>query len=138
MSKYPSTVTYITDTATDTHLILDGFQETTRKWFDARIPGDRIKYLRDTLIVAASWRTGGDCELLASNGFSVKMLRVRYDSSNASVFSEDVPEDGPLYGAFSEVDDLCEAHGITTGYNGIYSILTVLDDLGIDIQKFID
>ena len=132
------TVTYITDVATDTHLILDGNTETTRKWFEAVLPGNKIKDLREALIVAANWRTGGDCELLDSNGFAVKMIRVRYDSSNASVFSEDIPEDGPLYGAFSEVDDLCEAHGITTGYSGIYSILTVMDDLGIDIQKFID
>lgn len=113
------TVTYITDLASDTHLILDGNPETTRKWFETVLPGNKIKDLREALIVAANCRTGGDCELLASNGFAVKMIRVRYDSSNASVFSEDVPEDGPLYGAFSEVDDLCEAHGITTGYRGI-------------------
>ena len=132
------TVTYITDVASDTHLILDGIPETTRKWFETVLPGNKIKGLREILIVAANWRTGGDCELLASNGFPAKTIRLLYDSSNASIFSEDVPEDGPLYGAFSEVDDMCEAHGITTGYSGIYSILSVMDDLGIDIQKFID
>nr|DAX49917.1 MAG TPA: Tryptophanase operon leader peptide [Caudoviricetes sp.] len=132
------TITYITDVASDTHLILDGNPSVTSKWFNAMLPGDKVSDLRETLIQAAIWLTIKDQELLASNGFPAKTIRVLYDSSNASVFSEDVPEDGPLYGAFSEVDDMCEAHGITTGYSGIYSILSVMDDLGIDIQKFID
>lgn len=132
------TVTYITDVATDTHLMLDDIPETSRKWFRAIFPGDKVANLREALIQASLRLTGEDRELLTSNGFAVKTIRVLYSENNASVFSEDVPEDGPLYGAFSEVDNLCEVYGITTGYHGIYSILSVMDDLGIDIQKFID
>lgn len=132
------TVTYITDVATDTHLMLDYIPETSRKWFRAIFPGDEVANLREAFIQASLRLTGEDRELLASNGFAVKTIRVLYSENNASVFSEDIPEDGPLYGAFSEVDNLCGVYGITTGYSGIYSILSVMDDLGIDIQKFID
>ena len=61
----------ITDTYAETSINITADAEELRAWFEASLPGDEIKDLREALIEAAGRMTGEDRELLASSGYEI-------------------------------------------------------------------
>lgn len=137
-----STVTYITDTNTDRfarYLILDGYRETVEEWFEESLPGDEIEELREALIDAAVRMSGEDRELLASNGFKITEIPLAYtEADEARVFGEYNVFDGGRDGIYNAIAAECESQALTDGYADIWETLTVLEEIGGDVAKFLD
>lgn len=137
-----NTVSYITDTNTDrfgNHLIIDGERETVESWFEDTLPGDEIEELREALIEAAVRMSGEDREMLACNGFKITELPLAYtEADDARVFGEYNFADGSRDGILNAISAECESQGLTEGYASTWETLTVLEDLGGDVEKFLD
>lgn len=136
-----STVTYIAD-STDVHaryLIIDGQRETAEDWFEKSLPGDEVEELRDALIDAAVRMSGEDRSLLDANGFTVTDLPLAYtEADDARVFGEGNIFDGGRDGIYNAIDAECEAWGLTDGYSSIWETLTVLEEIGGNVERFLD
>jgi hypothetical protein len=134
-----STVTYITDTNTDRYLIVDRQRETAEEWFETSLPGDEVEELREALIEASTRMSGEDRELLASNGFTTTELPLSYtEADDARVFGEYNVFDWGRDGILNAISAECESQGLTEGYASTWATLTVLEDLGGNVEKFLD
>lgn len=137
-----STVSYITDTNADRfarYLIVDGERETAEEWFEKSLPGDEIEDLREALIEAAVRMSGEDRELLASNGFKIVEIPLAYtEADEARVFGEYNVFDGGRDGIYNAIAAECEAWGLTDGYASVWETLTVLEEIGGDVERFLD
>lgn len=137
-----STVTYITDTNTDPrtrYLIIDGERETAEEWFEKILPGDEIEELREALIDATVRMSGEDRALLASNGFKITELPLAYtEADDARVFGEYNFADGSRDGILNAIAAECESQALTDGYASTWETLTVLEEIGGDVEKFLD
>ena len=134
-----NTVTYITDTNTDCYLIADRQRETATAWFETSLPGDEVSELREALIEAAVRLTGEDRELLASNGYTVTELPLAYtEDDDARVFGEHNVFDGGRDGIYNALAAECQSQGLTDGYVSVWETLTVLKEIGGDVDKFLN
>lgn len=137
-----STVTYITDTNADPYsryLIVDGQRETVEEWFETALPGDEVEELREALATAAVRLSGEDRELLASNGFKIAEIPLAYtEADEARVFGEYNVFDGGRDGIFNAIAAECEAWGLTDGYASVWETLTVLEEIGGNVERFLD
>ena len=137
-----TTVTYIADTNTDPrtrYLIIDGQRETAEEWFETSLPGDEIEELREALIDAAVRMSGEDRALLDANGFTVADLPLAYtEADEARVFGEYNVFDGGRDGIYNAIAAECEAWGLTDGYDSIWETLTVLEEIGGNVARFLD
>lgn len=137
-----STVTYITDTNADRfarYLIVDGERETAAEWFETSLPGDEIEDLREALTEAAVRMSGEDRELLTSNGFKITEIPLAYtEADDARVFGEYNVFDGGRDGIFNAISGECESWGLTDGYADVWATLTVLEEIGGDVERFLD
>ena len=137
-----NTVTYITDTNTDrfgNHLIIDGERETIESWFEDTLPGDEIEELREALIEATVRMSGEDREMLACNGFKITETPLAYtEADDARVFGEYNFADGSRDGILNAISAECESQGLTDGYASTWETLTVLEEIGGDVAKFLD
>lgn len=137
-----TTVTYITDTNADRfarYLIVDGERETAAEWFAESLPGDEIEELREALTEAAVRMSGEDRELLTSNGFTVTDLPLAYtEADDARVFGEYNVFDGGRDGIYNAISGECESWGLTDGYADVWATLTVLEEIGGDVERFLD
>lgn len=137
-----NTVTYVTDTNAgpySRYLILDGYRETAGEWFETALPGDEVVDFREALITAAARMTGEDRELLASNGFAVAELPLAYtEADDARVFGEYNFADGSRDGIYNAISGECEAWGLTDGYADVWATLTVLEEIGGNVARFLD
>ena len=133
-----STVTYIADSA-DRYLIVDGQRETAEEWFETSLPGDEVEELREALIDAAVRMSGEDRALLDANGFTVTDLPLAYtEADDARVFGEYNFADGSRDGIYNAIAAECESQSLTDGYADIWETLTVLEEIGGDVAKFLD
>lgn len=136
-----STVTYIAD-STDVHaryLIIDGQRETAEEWFEKSLPGDEIADFREALIDAAVRMSGEDRALLDANGFTVTDLPLAYTEADEDrVFGEYNFADGSRDGIYNAIAAECESQALTDGYADIWETLTVLEEIGGDVAKFLD
>ena len=136
-----STVTYIAD-STDVHaryLILDGERETAEEWFEKSLPGDEIEELREALIDAAVRMSGEDRALLVANGFGIAELPLAYTEADEDrVFGEYNVFDGSRDGIYNAIAAECEAWGLTDGYASVWETLTVLEEIGGNVERFLD
>lgn len=137
-----NTVTYITDTNTDrfaSYLILDGYRETYEGWFEKSLPGDEVEELREALIEAAVRMSGEDRELLVANGFGIDEISLAYgEDDDARVFGEYNFADGSRDGILNAISAECESQGLTEGYASTWATLTVLEEIGGNIERFLD
>lgn len=137
-----STVSYITDTNADRfarYLIVDGERETAEEWFEKSLPGDEIEDLREALIEAAVRMSGEDRELLASNGFKIAEIPLAYtEADDARVFGECNFADGSRDGIYNAIAAECESQALTDGYSSVWETLTVLEEIGGDVERFLD
>lgn len=137
-----STVTYITDTNADPYsryLIVDGQRETVEEWFETALPGDEVEELREALATAAVRLSGEDRELLASNGFKIAEIPLAYtEADEARVFGEYNVFDGGRDGIYNAIAAECEAWGLTDGYSSVWETLTVLEEIGGNVERFLD
>lgn len=134
-----NTVTYITDTNTDRYLIVDHQRETAAAWFETSLPGDEVEELREALIEAAIRLTGEDRALLDANGFEVGELPLAYtEADDARVFGEHNVFDGSRDGIYNALDAECQSQGLTDGYASVWETLTVLEEIGGNVEKFLD
>lgn len=135
-------VTYITDTNANPqsrYLIIDGQRETAEEWFETALPGDEVADFREALITAAVRLTGEDRELLASNGFKITETPLAYtEADDARVFGEYNFADGSRDGILNAISAECESQGLTDGYASTWETLTVLEEIGGDVAKFLD
>lgn len=136
-----STVTYIAD-STDVHaryLIIDGQRETAEEWFEKSLPGDEIADFREALIDAAVRMSGEDRALLVANGFTVTDLPLAYTEADEDrVFGEYNVFDGGRDGIYNALAAECESQALTDSYADIWETLTVLEEIGGDVAKFLD
>lgn len=136
-----ATVTYIADSA-DTfarYLIIDGQRETAEEWFEKSLPGDEVEELREALIDAAVRMSGEDRALLDANGFTVADLPLAYtEADEARVFGEYNVFDGGRDGIYNAIAAECESQALTDGYADIWETLTVLEEIGGNVAKFLD
>lgn len=137
-----STVTYITDTNTDPrtrYLILDGYRESVEDWFENSLPGDEVEELREALIDAAVRMTGEDRALLVANGFGIDEIPLAYtEADDARVFGEYNFADGSRDGIYNAIAAECEAWGLTDGYASVWETFTVLEEIGGNVERFLD
>lgn len=136
-----STVTYIADSADRfaRYLIVDGQRETAEEWFETSLPGDEIEELCEALIDAAVRMSGEDRALLDANGFTVTDLPLAYtEADDARVFGEYNFADGSRDGIYNAIAAECESQALTDGYADIWETLTVLEEIGGDVAKFLD
>jgi hypothetical protein len=137
-----STVTYITDTNADPrtrYLILDGYRETVEDWFENSLPGDEVEELREALIDAAVRMTGEDRALLVANGFGIDEIPLAYtEADDARVFGEYNFADGSRDGIYNAIAAECEAWGLTDGYASVWETFTVLEEIGGNVERFLD
>ena len=137
-----TTVTYIADTNTDPrtrYLIVDGERETVEEWFEKSLPGDEVEELREALIDAAVRMSGEDRALLDANGFTVADLPLAYtEADEARVFGEYNVFDGGRDGIYNAIAAECEAWGLTDGYASVWETLTVLEEIGGNVARFLD
>lgn len=137
-----NTVTYITDTNADRfarYLIVDGQRETAEEWFEKSLPGDEVKELREALIGAAVRMSGEDRALLDANGFTVTDLPLAYtEADDARVFGEYNVFDWGRDGIYNALAAECESQALTDGYADIWETLTVLEEIGGNVAKFLD
>jgi hypothetical protein len=135
-------VTYIADTNTDPrtrYLIVDGERETVEEWFEKSLPGDEVEELREALINAAVRMSGEDRALLDANGFTVADLPLAYtEADEARVFGEYNVFDGGRDGIYNAIAAECEAWGLTDGYASVWETLTVLEEIGGNVERFLD
>jgi len=135
-------VTYIADTNTDPrtrYLIVDGERETVEEWFEKSLPGDEVEELREALIDAAVRMSGEDRALLDANGFTVADLPLAYtEADEARVFGECNVFDGGRDGIYNAIAAECEAWGLTDGYASVWETLTVLEEIGGNVARFLD
>ena len=83
--------------------------------------------------------SGEDRELLASNGFTVTELPLAYtDDDDARLFGEYNVFDWGRDGILNAISAECESQGLTDGYANIWETLTVLEEVGGDVAKFLD
>ena len=136
-----TTVTYIADSA-DVHaryLIIDGQRETAEEWFEKSLPGDEVEELCEALIDAAVRMSGEDRELLVANGFAINKLPLAYtEADDARVFGEYNVFDGGRDGIYNAISGECESWGLTDGYADVWETLTVLEEIGGDVERFLD
>lgn len=136
------TVTYITDANTDRfarYLILDGYRETAEEWFEKSLPGDEIEELREALIDATVRMSGEDRELLVANGFGIDEISLAYtEADDARVFGEYNFADGSRDGILNAISAECESWGLEQGWANTWETLTVLEDIGGNVEKFLD
>lgn len=137
-----TTVTYIADTNTDPrtrYLIVDGERETVEEWFENSLPGDEVEELREALIDAAVRMSGEDRALLVANGFGIDEIPLAYtEADDARVFGEYNFADGSRDGIYNAIAAECESQGLTDGYSSVWETLTVLEEIGGDVAKFLD
>lgn len=137
-----STVTYITDTNADPYsryLIVDGQREPVEEWFETALPGDEVEELREALATVAVRLSGEDRELLASNGFKIAEIPLAYtEADEARVFGEYNVFDGGRDGVYDAIAAECEAWGLTDGYASVWKTLTVLEEIGGNVERFLD
>lgn len=137
-----NTVTYITDANTDRfarYLILDGYRETAEEWFEKSLPGDEIEELREALIDAAVRMSGEDRELLVANGFGIDEISLAYtEADDARVFGEYNFADGSRDGILNAISAECESWGLEQGQANTWETLTVLDEIGGNVERFLD
>lgn len=137
-----TTVTYIADTNTDPrtrYLIVDGERETVEEWFEKSLPGDEVEELREALIDAAVRMSGEDRALLDANGFTVADLPLAYtEADEARVFGEYNVFDGGRDGIYNAIAAECEAWGLTDGYASVWETLTILEEIGGNVARFLD
>lgn len=137
-----NTVTYITDTNADPrprYLIVNARRETAKEWFETSLPGDEVKELREALIEAAVRMTGEDRELLASNGFTITELPLAYtDTDDARVFGDYNYYDGSREGIYNAISSECWSQGLTADDADVWETFTVLEEIGGDVDKFLD
>lgn len=137
-----TTVTYIADTNTDPrtrYLIVDGERETVEEWFENSLPGDEVEELREALIDAAVRMSGEDRALLVANGFTVADLPLAYtEEDDARVFGEYNFADGSRDGIYNAIAAECEAWGLTDGYASVWETFTVLEEIGGNVERFLD
>jgi len=137
-----NTVSYIIDTNTDRfarYLIIDGQRETAEEWFEKSLPGDEIEELRVALIEAAVRMSGEDRELLVANGFAINELPLAYTEADEDrVFGEYNVFDGGRDGIYNAIAAECESQALTDGYADVWETLTVLEEIGGDVAKFLD
>lgn len=137
-----NTVTYITDTNTDRfarYLIIDGERETAEEWFEKSLPGDEIEELRAALIDAAVRMSGEDRALLVANGFGIDEIPLAYtEADDARVFGEYNFADGSRDGIYNAIAAECESQGLTDGYSSVWETLTVLEEIGGNVERFLD
>ena len=137
-----NTVTYITDTNTDRrarYLILDGYRETYDEWFEKSLPGDEIADFREALIDASVRMTGEDRALLVANGFGIDEIPLTYTKADEDrIFGECNVFDGGRDGIYNALAAECESRGLTDGYADIWETLTVLEEIGGDVARFLD
>lgn len=137
-----STVTYITDTNAgpySRYLIVDGQRETAGEWFETALPGDEVADFREALIDAAVRMSGEDRALLVANGFGIDTIPLAYtEADDARVFGEYNFADGSRDGILNAISAECESQGLTEGYASTWETLTVLEDLGGNVAKFLD
>lgn len=136
-----TTVTYIADSA-DTfarYLIIDGQRETAEEWFEKSLPGDEVEELREALIDAAVRMSGEDRALLDANGFTVADLPLAYTEADESrVFGEYNVFDGGRDGIYNAIAAECESQALTDGYASVWETLTVLEEIGGNVERFLD
>ena len=136
-----TTVTYIADSA-DTfarYLIIDGQRETAEEWFEKSLPGDEVEELREALIDAAVRMSGEDRALLDANGFTVADLPLAYTEADESrVFGEHNVFDGGRDGIYNAIAAECESQALTDGYASVWETLTVLEEIGGNVERFLD
>ena len=137
-----TTVSYITDTNTDRrerYLIVNCYRETAAEWFETSLPGDEVKELREALIEAAVRMTGEDRELLDANGFTVTDLPLAYtDADDARVFGDYNYFDGSREGIYNAISSECWSQGLTADDADVWETFTVLEEIGGDVEKFLD
>ena len=136
-----STVTYITDNADRfaRYLIVDGDRATAKEWFETSLPGDEIEELREALIDAAVRMSCEDRALLVANGFGIDTIPLAYtEADDARVFGEYNVFDGGRDGIYNAIAAECESQALTDGYADIWETLTVLEEIGGDVAKFLD
>lgn len=137
-----TTVTYITDTNADPYsryLIIDGQRETAAAWFEANLPGDEVEDLREALTTAAVRMSGEDRALLDANGFTVADLPLAYtEADDARVFGEYNVFDGGRDGIYNAIAAECEAWGLTDGDADVWETFTVLEEIGGNVERFLD
>ena len=137
-----NTVTYITDANNDRfarHLIVKCYRETAKEWFEKSLPGDEVEELRAALTEAAVRMTGEDRELLASNGFTVTVLPLAYtDADDARVFGDYNYFDGSREGIYNAISSECWSQGLTADDADVWETFTVLEEIGGDVEKFLD
>lgn len=137
-----NTITYITDTNTDRfarYLILDGQRETAEEWFEKSLPGDEVEELREALIDATVRMSGEDRALLVANGFGIDEIPLAYTEADEDrVFGEYNVFDGGRDGIYNALAAECESQALTDGYADIWETLTVLEEIGGDVSKFLD
>ena len=134
-----------TNTTTDAddnsarYLIADRQRETAAAWFEANLPGDEIADFREALIDAAVRLTREDRALLASNGFEVSELPLAYtEADDARVFGEYNVFDGSRDGIYNAIAAECQSQDLTDGYASVWETLTVLEEIGGNVEKFIN
>ncbi len=131
--------TYMIDTNTAGLLALDGDREAATAWFEANLPGDEVSELREALIEAAVRLTGEDRALLDANGFEVSELPLAYTEADADrVFGEGNVFDGSRDGIYNALAAECQSQDLTDGYTSVWETLTVLEEIGGDVEKFIN
>ena len=137
-----STVTYITGANADPrprYLILAGHRETYEDWFENSLPGDEVEELREALVDAAVRMSGEDRALLDANGFTITDLPLAYtEADDARVFGEYNVFDGSRDGIYNALAAECESQALTDGYADIWETLTVLEEIGGDVERFLD
>ena len=106
-----------------------------------------VIYITDTnadpysryLIVDGQRLTGEDREMLASNGFTITELPLAYTEADEDrVFGEYNVFDGGRDGIYNAIDAECESWGLTDGYANIWETLTVLEEIGGNVERFLD
>lgn len=138
------TITYVTDTnagrfARARYLIIDGQRETAEEWFENSLPRDEFKDLREALTEAAVRMGGEDRALLDANGFEITELPLAYtEADDARVFGEYNVFDGGRDGIYNAIAAECEAAGLTAGYASVWETLTVLEEIGGNVERFLD
>lgn len=82
-----------------------------------------------------------DRELLAANGFEINEIPLSYtEADNARVFGKYNFADSTLneIATINAIVDECEVQGLTDGYADIWATLTVLEAIGVNVEKFLD
>lgn len=83
--------------------------------------------------------SGEDRALLVANGFKINKIPLTYTGADdARVFGEYNFADGSRDGILNAIAAECESRGLTEGYASTWETLTVLKEIGGDVEKFLD